>query len=142
MRNIGFFKKISLFYTYSKIVNSNKKQLLDNLNLRLDMANRLYTVINIPEELFGEGYLYRKNEIEKISESYIREYTGAVSKELNKLGLSELFTIYKIERVDKLSYLIVIGYSLFESNKFYNNLYYKLIPSLILLSVAGYFILK
>ncbi len=142
MRNINFFKKVKLFFTYSKIVNKNSQILLDNLNLRIDKANRLYTVINIPEELFGEGYLYRKNEIDKISESYIREFTSAASKELIKLGLNELHSIYKIERVDKLSYLIVIGFSLFKSNEFYNNLYYKIIPFIILSGIASYFIFK
>lgn len=142
MRNIGFFKKLRLFYTYCKAVKANRQLLEDNLNLRLDNANRLYTVINIPEDLFGEGYMYRKNEIDKISESYIREFTNAASKELIKIGLNELHSIYKIERVDKLSYLIVIGFSLFKSNEFFNTLYYRIIPFVTLASIISYFIFK
>ncbi len=142
MRRISFLRKLQLFLSYRRVIKSSKDELLNTFNLRIDYADRLYTVLNIPEETFGEAYVFKKNEIEKVSEAYVKEYVNAVGKNLSTKGLSELFRIYKIERVDKLSYLVVLGYSLFSSNKFYNNLYYKFIPFLIIASTLTYFLLK
>lgn len=141
MANISFFKKISLFSFYKKTLKLNKLKLERELNIRFDSAYRLYTVLNIPEELYGE-FTLKKSDIDKISENYIREYSFEVSKFLNSIGLNELFKSYEIRKVDKYSYLIVIGFSLFRSDTFYNNLYYKLLPFLTIVSIVSYFLLK
>jgi hypothetical protein len=141
MKNISFFKKLSLFSFYKKTLKLNKVRLERELNIRFDSAYRLYTVLNIPEELYGE-FTLKKSDIDKISENYIREYSFEVSKFLKSIGLNELFESYEIRKVDKYSYLIVIGFSLFRSNVFYNNLYYKLLPFLVVSSIVTYFLLK
>jgi hypothetical protein len=141
MANISFFKKLTLFSLYKKTLKLNKLRLERELNVRIDSAYRLYTVLNIPEELYGE-FTLKKSDVDKISENYIREYTFEVSKFLKSIGLNELFESYEVKKVDKYSYLIVIGYSLFRSNVFYNNLYYKFLPILIVLSIVTYFLLK
>ena len=141
MANISFFKKLSLFSFYKKTLKINKVRLERELNVRFDSAYRLYTVLNIPEELYGE-FTLKKSDIDKISENYIREYTFEVSKFLKSIGLSELFESYEVRKVDKYSYLIVIGFSLFKSNVFYNNLYYKFLPFLGVVSIITYFLLK
>lgn len=141
MTNTSFFRKLRLFSFYRKIVKKNKIKLERELNIRVDSADRLYTVLNIPEELFGE-FTLKKSDIDKISESYIREYMFEVSKSLRELGLNELFESYEVKKVDKYSYLLVVGFSLFRSNVFYNNLYYKFLPGLVVLSIISYFLLK
>jgi hypothetical protein len=141
MANISFFKKLTLFSLYKKTLKVNKVRLERELNVRIDSAYRLYTVLNIPEELYGE-FTLKKSDIDKISENYIREYSFEVSKFLKSIGLSELFESYEIKKVDKYSYLIVIGFSLFRSNVFYNNLYYKFLPILAVLSIITYFLIK
>jgi hypothetical protein len=140
--NISFFKKLKLFLNYKKIVRQNKLELERLLNIRVDKAQRMYTVLNVPEELIGEAYSLKKSDIDKISETYIREYVFEVSKLLNTKGLMELFRTYEVKKVDKYSYLIVIGFSLFESHKFYNNLYYKFIPAVLSIGTILYFLLK
>lgn len=142
MKQISFFKKIKLFLYYRRILKQNKVQLEQNLNIRIDEAYRLYTVLNVPEELIGEAFSIKKSDIDKISESYIREYTMVVAKFLNSIGLSELFQSYEVKKVDKLSYLVVIGFSLFKTNKFYDNLYYRFIPISLLLIIVSYFLFK
>ena len=142
MKQISFFKKIKLFLYYRRILKQNKVQLEQNLNIRIDEAYRLYTVLNVPEELIGEAFSIKKSDIDKISESYIREYTMVVSKFLNSIGLSELFQSYEVKKVDKLSYLVVIGFSLFKTNKFYDNLYYRFIPISLILIIVSYFLFK
>ena len=141
MANISFFKKLSLFSFYKKTIKQNKVRLERELNVRIDSAQRLYTVLNIPEELYGE-FTLKKSDIDKISENYIREYIFEVSKFLKTIGLSELFESYEVKKVDKYSYLLVIGFSLFRSNVFYNNLYYKFLPTLVVLSIITYFLVK
>jgi hypothetical protein len=141
MANISFFKKLRLFSFYKKIIKQNKVRLERELNIRIDSAYRLYTVLNIPEELYGE-FTLKKSDIDKISENYIREYIFEVSKFLRSIGLNELFESYEVKKVDKYSYLLVIGFSLFRSNVFYNNLYYKFLPILGVASIIAYFFLK
>jgi hypothetical protein len=141
MANISFFKKLSLFSFYKKTLKLNKVRLERELNIRFDSAYRLYTVLNIPEELYGE-FTLKKSDIDKISENYIREYSFEVSKFLKSIGLNELFESYEIKKVDKYSYLIVIGFSLFRSNVFYTNLYYKFLPALAVVSIITYFLIK
>jgi len=142
MNRISFFKKLQLFLNYKKIVKQNKIELERSLNIRVDNAQRLYTVLNVPEELIGEAYSLKKSDIDRISETYIREYVYEVSKLLNSKGLMELFRTYEVKKVDKYSYLIVIGFSLIETPKLYNNLYYKIIPSIVILSTIAYFLFR
>ena len=64
MDQISIFKKIKLFSIFKKIVNQNKVELEQTLNIRIDDAFRLYTVLNIPQEFIGEAYDLKKSDIE------------------------------------------------------------------------------
>ncbi len=133
-KKISIFKKIKLFRSFKKDIKECQEELQNKFNIRIDSASRLYTVLNIPEDLIGEAFSLRKADIDKISENFIREYTNELSKLLNSKGLNELYEVYKVDKVDKYSYLIVIGFSLFKSDKYYNKIYYRLIPALVILS--------
>jgi hypothetical protein len=39
-------------------------------------------------------------------------------------------------------YLIVVGFSMFKTDKYYNNLYYKVIPSVVVLSIISILLLN
>jgi hypothetical protein len=102
----------------------------------------MYTVINVPEELVGEAFSLKKSDIDRISENYVRQYYVDLGKELNKLNLIELFDVYEIRKVDKYSYLLVVGFSQFKSQKYYNFLYYGVIPfSIISLIIITFFLI-
>ena len=131
-KNISLWKKIKLFNSYKKIVKDSKKELESKFNLRIDGAHRMYTVLNIPEELIGEEYSLRKSDIDKISDNFITEYGMELKKFLDTKGLTELYEYYEIKKVDKYSYLLVYGFSQFQSNKYYNNLYWKVIPASVI----------
>jgi len=139
-KKISFFKKVKLFRSYKKILKEIQFELEPRFNVRIDSAKRIYTVLNIPEEIIGESYSLRKADIDKISENFIREYTSELSKYLTEKGLAELYDVYKVDKVDKYSYLIVVGFSLFKSDKYYNNLYYRVIPASIILSTILLFL--
>lgn len=130
-KNISLWSKIKLFNDYKKIIKENKVELENKFNVRVDNASRLYTVLNIPEELIGEAYALKKSDIDKISENFIKQYGSELSTYLNTKGLGELYKYYEIKKVDKYSYLLVFGFSLLKSDKYYNNLYYKVIPASI-----------
>lgn len=128
MKRISLFKKIRLFKEFRKIINENKVELGNKFNIRVDNAYRLYTVLNIPEELVGEAFSLKKSDIDRISENFIRQYSSDLASFLNSKGLQEMYSFYKSEKVDKYSYLLVYGFSLFNSEKYYKNLYYRVIP--------------
>lgn len=125
------FKKIKLFYTYRKLIQQNKTELETMFNIRVDKAQRLYTVLNIPEELIGEAYSIKKSDIDRISETYLRQFSSELSNYLDSKNLQELYDVYEIQKVDKYSYLLVYGFSLFKSQKYYNILYYGVIPGIV-----------
>lgn len=139
-KNISLFKKIKLFRSYKKILKEIQFELEPKFNVRIDSAKRIYTVLNVPEDLIGENFSLKKADIDKISETYIKEYTSELSKYLSSKGLLELYDVYKIDKVDKYSYLIVVGFSIFKSDKYYNNLYYKVIPTAVVLSTILLFL--
>jgi len=133
-KNLSIFKKIKLFKSFRKTIKESHIELETKYNIRIDSASRMYTVLNIPEDLIGEAYSLKKSDIDKISESFTKAYTAELSTFLNSKGLTELYKVYDLKKVDKYSYLIVIGFSLFKSNKYYNNIYYKVVPASIILS--------
>lgn len=142
MKDVSLFKKIKLFNNYKKVISKNRNELSSKFGLRVDNAYRLYTVLNIPEDLIGEAYSLKKSDIDKISENYIREYSSELSKFLNSKNLKELYDYYQVDKVGKYNYLLVFGFSLFRSNKFYNDIYYKVIPATVFLSILLILLIK
>jgi hypothetical protein len=140
------FKKIRLYNSFKKIIRSNRVTLEGNFNARIDKVYRIYTVINIPEETFGEPYNIRKSDIDSISETYIRQYVSKISDYLNSIGLSELYDFYEpIKKVDKYSYLIILGFKPFNSVKYNNLIWLRIVPILSIASIISliiYFIFK
>ncbi len=135
------FKKLKLFFSWKKTINSIKIELDQKFNARIDDASRIYTVVNVPENLVGEAYSLKKADIDKISENFIRQYYVELGNTLNKNGLQELFDVYELKKVDKYSYLLIIGFKLFNSVKYYNLLYYVITPLVILSGLISLFIL-
>jgi hypothetical protein len=133
MKNISLLKKIKLFRQFKKVVKSSEDELSKQFNIRIDRSYRLYTVLNIPEFLIGESYSLKKSDIDRISENFTRQYTQELSQFLDAKKLLELYEVYEIKKVDKFSYLIVIGFSQFKSHKYYSNIYYKVIPTLLMI---------
>jgi hypothetical protein len=113
---VSIWRKLSLYRQYSKLLSENRSA-LGQLNFRVDMVDRLYTVVNVPEDLFEGVYDARKSDAIRISQTYMAEYLRNTSRALNDLGLSELYRVYDTRMVDKYSFLVVIGFSLFDTGK-------------------------
>ncbi len=136
MADISIIKKISLFREYKKSIKRNLRS-IESVGLRIDKAERMYTVINIPEELIGEAYALKKSDIDRISENYIREYISEISKLFFDINLNDLASVYDVKKVDKYSYLIIFGFSLFKSNEYYDRLYLRILPIISALALIG-----
>lgn len=106
-----------MYRLYKRVIAENSSELLSKYNLRIDDANRLYTVLNIPEEIVGEAYSLRKADIDRIADKFLRDYSSDLAGFLNSKGLAELYDFYDVKKVDKYSYLMVVGFSLFRTDR-------------------------
>jgi hypothetical protein len=126
---MGLFNDIKMFFSYKNIIKKNRVQLESQFNLRIDNADRLYTVINIPVDSIGEAYDLKKSDIDKIAEGYIKEYLSKLRVYLNSIGLSEIYDFYEpIKKVEKYSYLVVLGYKQLDSVEINKIIYRFLVP--------------
>jgi len=116
MEKVSLFKKIKLYRKYVKALKKNKEKLMSSkLNLRIDRVHRLYTVINMPEDVKTYGT--------NLTEKYIKEYVQKVDPIFSEMGLGELIGILKMDKIDETNYLIVFGFSLMDTPKFWGWLY-------------------
>jgi hypothetical protein len=128
MNKVSLRKKIQLYLTYRKTLEKNRENLFQNFTSRIDKVYRIYTVINLPKEELDEPYNFRKRDLDIFAEKYIRDYSQNIAKYLDSLGLNELYDIYEVKKVDKFSYLIVIGYKLFNTDKLARTFWLKVLP--------------
>jgi len=141
---VNIFKKIYLFFLFRRNLLRSETDLKIQFNMRIDSILRFYTVLNVPNEVMEEPYNLRKSDIDTISRNYIKEYNFQLSQFLNSKGLTELYDLYDMDKVDKYSYLLVFGFSLFNTKKLANKLLYLWTPILVSISLIMtiYFIFK
>jgi len=138
---MSIFKDLRLFFSYKSTIRKNRVRLESDFNMRIDNADRLYTVLNIPTNLVEEPYNLRKDDIDKIAQNYIRDYINELSQFLNSIGLSEIYDFYEpIKKVDKYSYLIVIGYKQLDSVEINKIIYRILLPIISIFGLIGFII--
>ena len=140
----NIFKKIYLFFIFRRNLLKAETDLKIQFNIRVDKIFRFYTVLNVPSEVVEEPYNLRKSDVDTISKNYVREFNFQLSQFLNSRGLTELYDLYDMEKVDKYSYLLVFGYSLFNTKRLANSLIYFWAPivSILLLILTIYIILN
>lgn len=114
--NLSIIKKYSMYREYKRSLSKLTVELENRYRMRVDDAMRMYTVLNIPEEIIGEAYSLKKSDIDRISDNYIREYCQDLGGFLNAGGLTELYDFYELKKVDKYSYLIIVGFSMFRTD--------------------------
>jgi hypothetical protein len=142
MKKISFLKKVKLFFFFRKNLNRLKNQLETSFNARVDRASRIYTIINIPSSLIEEPYNLRKEDIDSLAKNYLSDYTRDLSNFLNSNNLMELYDFYEVKKVAKYSYLVIFGFSLFNSVNFLLGYYITLYSSLVLIISLLIFTLK
>jgi len=138
---MSIISDLKLFFSYKRIIKKNRVRLQSDFNMRIDRADRIYTVLNIPTDLFEEPYNLRKEDIDLIAQRYIKDYISELSKFLNSIGLSELYDFYEpVKKVDKYSYLVVIGFRQLDSVDINKIIYRIIIPTLLGISFLSFLI--
>lgn len=138
---MSIISDLKLFFSYKRIIKKNRVRLQSDFNMRIDRADRIYTVLNIPTDLFEEPYNLRKEDIDSIAQRYIKDYISELSKFLNSIGLSELYDFYEpVKKVDKYSYLVVIGFRQLDSVDINKIIYRIIIPTLLGISFLSFLI--
>jgi len=141
---MGFFRKLYLFFVFRKKLLKIETDLKIQFNIRVDNIYRLYTVLNIPTDIVDEPYNLRRSDIDSLSRNYIAEFNYRMSEFLNQRGLTELYRIYDMEKVDKYSYLLVFGFSLLDTRRMANYLLFFWLPLFVLsfISLLIYIIIQ
>jgi hypothetical protein len=141
---MGFFRKLYLFFVFRKKLLKIETDLKIQFNIRVDNIYRLYTVLNIPTDIVDEPYNFRRSDIDSLSRNYIAEFNYRMSEFLNQRGLTELYRIYDMEKVDKYSYLLVFGFSLLDTRRMANYLLFFWLPLFVLsfISLLIYIIIQ
>ena len=134
-KKVSLLKKIKIFKEYKKIIKSIKTELEQSFGVRIDKAWRMYSVINIPIDQVGEPYNLKRSDIDRIAESSIKGFSTELGIFLDAKGLKELYDFYEVQKVDKYSYLLIFGFSLFKSNEYYDKIRFRVIPVVVLTSI-------
>lgn len=77
----NFFKELRIFYVYRKATYSIKKE-LESINMRVDWLGRVYTVINLPEEMINQQDL--------VKQAWVLKQLREVNDVMLKYGLSDI----------------------------------------------------
>jgi hypothetical protein len=93
-----FFKEAWYTRKYYKAVKSIESELIEE-NLRVDWIGRIYTVINVKEELVQQPDL--------MQQSWVFQQLGPINTILLKHGLSN-DAFPEITKIDQVSYLVVL----------------------------------
>ena len=139
LRNLIFYCK-----TLKKNLKNLQKHFVENsqnkpykiIDIKLDHAYRLYTVINFKpktqEEMRKYGYYYMDKEVK----SFIKD----INDELAKIGLYEFVGLSRADQISEFSVFIVIEYKFMKTTKFFKRLLYSTI-SIFLISLLSLFLL-
>lgn len=120
---MNIFKRIQLFFTYRKIINSIKDKLLVENNLRIDRVYRLYTVINMPDDVENYGG--------KLGKKYVEEYLRNIDQIFVGYGLYELVGILDLKKLEGNNVLVVIGFKFLNTQRIANYLLFIVFIALI-----------
>jgi hypothetical protein len=95
---INFFKEVRIWRMVKRIALKNENLIEEN-NLRVDWVGRLYTVVNLPDEIIQNPYL---------EETYVIQQLREYDKILITLGLADVVypEFSKIE--GEAAYLLVL----------------------------------
>ena len=163
---MNLIKKIKNLRYYLKIIKTNKKELYDNYNIKVDNIYRLYSVYNMDENEYNqyggddhidvnnhnsiEGLLQTASGSGKITNGEDL-FNTKIDKELRrldtyliKIGLAEMYGYTQKKRLDKLNYQVVIEFK-YMSTKFLANLAVitglVTLSSIIIGSILGIFLM-
>jgi hypothetical protein len=96
---IDLWNDIVIWYKYAKITKGNRKK-LEEKKLRVDWAGRIYTVVNVPEELKNYPNI----------EMWVMQQLGPYNDILLELGVAD-YSFPEVQRIEEPgvdAYLVVM----------------------------------
>lgn len=118
MENLSLIQKYKLFKHFKKILKLKRNILVNKengLNLRIDNAQRIYTVVNCSPDVLKYG--------RNLAEKEIKEHIAKIEKIIIDTNLLQYVGVRDIEQITELDFLIVFGYKGFDTASFYTILY-------------------
>lgn len=124
---MNFIKKIRLYLTYKRIIKKHKKTLAKKgYEIDVDYIGRMYTVVNLPQDVVDYGH--------DLAQSHIQKYIQKVDSLFFKIGLNEYVGIYDIRREGDLDYVVIFGFKFLDMVRVINNLI-----TFLFIALVGFF---
>lgn len=96
---IELVKDLFIWYKYARAAKANKRLLRDK-NMRVDWVGRIYTVVNMPEEVSTTH--------QKVQEGWVLQQLNSYNETLLNIGLAD-YTYPEIRKIpNSLGYLILL----------------------------------
>lgn len=130
------YKEIRIWWIFKKTAESNT-ELLNNKGLRVDWIGRVYTVVNLPEEVQGAS--------PEIQQAYVLQKISEFGESMLKIGLGDV--VYpEIQKIKNTAGWLVILWPAFESLQtlkvisylFRSTIIYIIVHLLVRLFVANF----
>lgn len=100
---LNFFNKIKNYFIYLEWIFKKRSYLDQQFRLRIDNIGRIYTVINMPDDVLKYGTDLSINKVQL----FVRQ-VGSYFKQEN---IYEFIMVRNVKRIDEINYLIVFGFS-------------------------------
>lgn len=109
-KTTSFSSKRRLFKEYKKVLNLNRKELLEKHNLHIDWIYRIWKVYTVPIEERQNIYQYGQAYLVEL----VKKDIASIDNTMMNLGLVEIVGITDTDIIDDFNVRIVISY------KYYN----------------------
>lgn len=103
---MNIIKGFKFYRMYKKLLKEHKKVLLSDFNVRIDNINRIYTVINIPDET----QIYGQDHGKTLTETWLKKWLAEFDQYLINNQIKELTEIVEITQMDEQNFLLIMEY--------------------------------
>lgn len=115
------YKELRLWWVFRKVAVANEEFLAQN-NLRVDWIGRIYTVLNMPDEVLGAA--------EIAQEGWVFQQLPQMTKVLMQMGVADA-AFPSLERIEGTNSFLVVLWPDFDALSFWKVIGYSLLTALI-----------
>lgn len=119
------YKELRLWWIFRKVANANEDFLAQN-NLRVDWIGRIYTVLNMPDEVLGAA--------EIAQEGWVFQQLPQMTKVLMQMGVADA-AFPSLERIEGTNSFLVVLWPDFDALSFWKVLGHTLLALITIILV-------
>jgi hypothetical protein len=119
------YKELRLWWIFRKVANANEDFLAQN-NLRVDWIGRIYTVLNMPDEVLGAA--------EIAQEGWVFQQLPQMTKVLMEMGVADA-AFPSLERIEGTNSFLVVLWPDFDALSFWKILGHTLLALITIILV-------